>query len=106
MRVDIEPGQGRCDIVFDVRARLELNGREIHPDNPRSDAETAPRAKLPASFGKNPFAQSHYDARLLCDRDEFCCANETARRMLPTQQSLDSDNPTRRKLDFRLIIKL
>src|SRR5947209_7656271 len=83
----------------------KLQRREVHRHCPILPSAVVPLAHLPTGLIEHPLADRDDQTAFFSERDEFVRLNETARRMLPTEQRLRANRRTVRRRDFRLVIE-
>ena len=104
-RVDAGLPDDRQDLVDEVGLG-QLPGRDVDADRePVRPDELVPPAHLAAGLAEHPAADLEDRIRLLGDPDEVVGADPAALGMVPADERLDADHPSRRDLDDRLVLE-
>ena len=103
---DVEARQrARYDAV-EVGGELELGAGQVDREDRDANLAIEPAPQLGAGTLDDPMADRNDASRGLRDRNESVRKQESAGRMVPPDQRLETDNPAGRELDLRLVIEL
>ena len=91
--------------LLDQSGLLELGARDVHPDAQArvSGVLRPPQRTLMAGLAEDPPAQLADQTALLRERNEVLGHHDTASRMVPADERLDSGHPAVEEAEDRLI---
>src|SRR3984893_528355 len=105
-RIDVPPCQTGGNFKRQVGRPFYLHTGNIHGEEFRCDSLIAPPLEPAATLLEHPMSERHDCPCPLRDRDENRRHDEAARRVVPANQRLYPDDPTRVDFHLRLIVEL